>query len=169
MTRVLTGMVAVAIIGAATLGVACSDDGDALTLEEYFEELQALDDRFEEESAQLDAAFDTEDLDEIKSAFDAGTTAAGEFVDGIDALEPPDEAQEAHDEAVAAGTEFVDALETFNDEVQDAESTEALSEIDFAAIGDASERFTAACLDLEGVAVENSIEVDLNCEESSEG
>lgn len=168
MHRVVRGTVAAALIGVALLGFACSDDGGgALTLEEYFAELQELDDRFEEEGDQLDAAFESEDLDEIKSAVDDGTTSAREFVDDIDALEPPDEAQEAHAEAVAAGNELVDALDTFNDAVQDADSTEALAEIEFGAIGNASDRFTQACLDMEALAADLDAELDLNCEEQT--
>lgn len=170
MTLGLRVLIAGAVIGVAALGYGCSDDGGgALTLEEYFAKLQALDDEFEDDSAALDSAFESEDLDEIKSALDAGTTSTGEFVDDVAELEPPEEVQETHDEAVAAGNELVEAIEAFNDEVQEAESLEALQEIDFAAIGDASERFNAVCLDMEAVASENNIELDLNCEDPSDG
>lgn len=162
------GMIAAAIIGVAMLGAACSDDdGGALTLDAYFEKLQKLDDQFEEDSAALDAAFESQDLDDIKSAVADGTDSTEEFIDDLDALEPPADAQEAHDEAVTAGKEFLVALRDFNDDVQDADSTDALQEIPFDAIGEASDAFNDACLGLEALAADKDIELDLNCEESS--
>ena len=158
---------AVALVGAAAFGFACSDDGGSLTLDDYFSKLQKLDDQFEEDSAKLDAAFESEDLDEIKSAFESGTESAGDFVDDLDALEAPDEAKEIHEEAVAAGNELVDALKDMNDAIQDADSPDALATIDFDPVGTASERFNGACLDLEALAADKDIELDLNCEEAS--
>lgn len=163
----LTGRIAaaVAVVSMAVIGGwACSDGGGELSLDKYFEELQALDQRFEEQGAEADAAFESEDLDEIKDAFSDATKAADDFVSDIGDLDPPAEAQEAHDEAVAAGRDLVSELDDVSDLVQGAESPDDL----FAALaddafGEASDRFTAACFELQGIADENNIDVTLNC------
>jgi hypothetical protein len=152
----------------ALAGLACTDsEGNQLTLEEYFDELQKLDD---DTSERTDALFedveDPEDIDQFKEAYQELPGIIDDFVSGLEDLNPPDEAQDTHDEAVEAARGFQDEFDNFLDEIQDAESFEDLQDIgESDAFTEADERFTQACLDLEEVAADNDIDADLDCED----
>lgn len=151
-------------VAVALTAAACGGGGsDSLTLEEYFDEIEALDKRFNEDSDALDAAFNSDDLDEIKGAFEDGAANVEEFVNELDSIDPPDEVQEAHDEAVSAGGELVTAFKAMSDDVQNVESVDDLVSLNTDDAAAASERFTAACFDIQQVATDNEIEVTLSC------
>lgn len=158
-----------AVISAALFGGwACSDDGGgALTLEEYFQELEDVDN---ETSDRTDALFENvsedPDLDEVKDAYAGFPDIIDDFVSGLEDLNPPDEVQEEHDDAVAAARDFRAVFDDTIDQVQDAESLEDIQTIgDGEAFTAADDAFTQACLDLEAAAEANNITVDLDCED----
>lgn len=162
---------AITLVGFGLVGGACGGDGggDALTLEEYFERVDELENKQLADSQAIDDELDLldEDLtvDEVADSFQEQIDVLRELRDGLDDLNPPDEAQDAHDEVVdsleASADEFEDLLDEFRDEdsVEDA----------FAAVGEAdtpeSDRATEACIDLQQVAADNGIDVELDCEE----
>jgi hypothetical protein len=158
---------AAALLGVAVFGGwGCTgDNGNELTLEEYFRELDILDN---ESSAEAEAAFDdvvdTTDIDAIKEAYDAYPGILGAFIEGLEDLDPPDEAEEVHERAVGAAREFGDALRDALTDLADVTSLEELGELGLGEeFTEAEDGFTTACLDLEELAVANSIDVDLDC------
>jgi hypothetical protein len=167
-------MKALAIAGLLLAGAAgvsaCSDDdggGNELTLEEYFEKLEAASDTFTEETdAIAEDLSDTEDLDEIRDGFGKLPALVDDFVGEMEDLNPPEEAQDAHDAAVEAGGEFRDAVDGVLEELEDVDAVEELSEVlDGDEVTSADEAFSAACRDLQDLADDNDIDVNLDCEE----
>lgn len=165
MIRVLVA--ALALIGGGTLVAACNDDGGSLSLEEYFERVDELDqaqqDRSTELEDELDALGEDASVDQVADSFQDQIGVLRDFVDDMDDLEPPDEVRETHDEAVralnAAADQFASALEDF----RDAASIEAA----FAAFESAdlseSEKADDACRELQAIANDNDVGVDLDC------
>ena len=158
---------AAALLGTAVVGGwACTDDeGNELTLEDYFQQLEELDDEFSE---QGDAAFanvpENPEPADVQAALEEFTGILGDFVADIEALEPPEEAQEAHDAAVEAGNATADAYDALAEEAGNVESVDELFTGDVGQEAqEAIDQFTTACLDLQQIADDNSIEVGLNC------
>jgi hypothetical protein len=164
LTRCATG--GVILVTAAFGGWACTDDdGNELTLEEYFQRIEDLDNDFSERG---DAAFenvpDEPEVTDVRDALIAFTDILDDFVAELDDLEAPEEARDAHDRAIDSGNEVRAEYERLVDLADDAESVDDLvSETQSESFTEASDRFTTACLDLQEVANENSIDVGLSC------
>ncbi len=175
-------LIAVVIVGALVLALgagACNDDGDdgggELTLTEYFSELDAI---MEDANSQMDALEDPEDrdvtseegqLEAIRDFYFAAKLAVieGTF-DRIEDLDPPAEVEDAHDALLAAGGDTVAAFEAIASQVAEAESLADLFELfDDDSSEAAGERFEQTCSDLQGIADENEIDVDLDCPSGS--
>ena len=158
---------AVALLVAAF--AACDGDG-GLTLEEYFQQLETLD---QDAEAGIEAlgfpeefASEEERVLAIQDFFAASVPIIANFVDAIDDLDPPTEAEDAHNEAVDAGRDFVIEAEDLTNELADVESSSELEEVfDAPEYDAASDRFDQACFDLQDIADANSIDVDLTCED----
>ncbi len=156
-------------LGAVAVG--CGGATKELTLEEYFERIEALsdeaDERFEPLVEALDQEFESE-ADQIEATrvfFNADIPILRDFVDALDDLDPPTEVEEPHEEAVAGGVELVEFLQDFIDRFSDVESTSELEELlDAPDLEAASGRFDRACLSLQDIADANGIAVDLDCE-----
>jgi hypothetical protein len=161
-------LVLVVTLGLAVVAVACGGGSDSLTLEEYFEELVAIDTEFSERAEELDAGLsETEDLDVIREALDDFLAVLDDFIAELEGLEPPDEAQEAHDEAVQAAQDFRDELDTVVESTEGAEDADAFFEsASSEELTTASQAFTDTCLALEGLATETDITADLDCDEA---
>lgn len=166
--------IALVIAGLSAFGaiaVACDNDGDgALTLEEFFAAVEALDEDLDTKSAEVDAEGealgDDATVDEVVASFRQQIALVDEFVEGLEALDAPAEAEDLLDEAVSAGGEVV---EIFNEGLDEGEDAATLDEF-FAAFDDvetdaAFERFDQVCLAAEALAADNDIALDLNCEE----
>lgn len=177
-TRVAVTLLAGLLVLFGAVAAACDGDGGdgELTLEEFFQRVQELDDQFEAGSDALDAQFDEFDqlseedaLERTPGLLQQQADLVEEFVDGLDALEVPDEAAELQDEAVSAGRDVVTAFNDLLDDVEVAETFDALFGIfEDEAFLAAVERFEQACLDAEELAADNGITVELNCEEEEE-
>ena len=166
--------IAAALVALGITAAACGGD-DKLTLEEYFERFEAID-------ADVDAKFETlyedfpdeddeeffsneENLPLLKEIFAGFPVLLREALDQVEELNPPSEAEDAHDEFLATGREWLELLE---DAVNRVEAVDSISEIEEElepAVGEAQERFDAACLDVVGVGEANGIVVDVSCEE----
>jgi hypothetical protein len=183
-TRLIPLALTVALLLSLGVVAGCGDDngdgnGGALTLAEYFEKLDELDETFAAESdaieAEMDEALtDLEDEDEIIDLFSQSfrdqLDNMEDFMGELGDLEPPAEVEEVHDEAVAAFQESTELLNGFIDDLGDAESISDFEALDDAALEAASERRTQACLDVEQSAADNGIDLDLSCgDEDEEG
>jgi len=164
------------LVGLATFGVACKNGGGGLSLEEYFQKLDSV-------QEQADATFATQEAstgepsqdasgeelaaflrDNVTSSADVLRDAAADVND----LEPPDEVADAHSDLVAATNDLVAAFDDMAGSVPD---TLTLAELEQGAffnsdeLNAADEQFVAACNALEQIASDNGITVDLACDE----
>ena len=170
-------VIACLLVVAGSFAAACGsdDDGDPLTLEEFFQQIEDLDNDYEARTvsleADLDEAFaDIESVDEAidaaQSFFDEGAAAIETFVEGIADIDPPAEAEEFHDEVVEAYRTVVDL---FSDAVDQIEETTTEEEFDAlfetSALEDA---FDEVCQDAQAFADDRGISVDFNCGDEEE-
>ena len=164
----------VVLLLVAGLAVACSDgDGGSLSLEEYFQQLdeaqngvdQRFDDFFQQEEPGPDAS--EEDIAAFAhGVVQAFATILGDAEGTFGDLEPPAEAEDPHNDLLEAIGDSRAALEGAEDDIPDALSLEELETFDpFAEAEDAFGRVDAACKELQTIADDSSIDVDLECEE----
>jgi hypothetical protein len=165
-------LITVLLLAFGAIAAACGGGGNGeLTLEEYFERLDAImedaDSRMEalEGPEEMDLASEEEQLEAIREFyFDANLAIIEGSLDEIEGLDPPPEVEEAHDALLAAGADTVAAFEEVGSQVAEAESLADLVELfDDGRLEAAGEGFEQACLELRGIADENEIDVDLNC------
>ena len=156
------------LLAFGAIAAGCGDDDEELTIEEYFQRLQALD---ADVSAQLDALEfpeDPEDLANFQAFFEAAAAVIEDGVERLADIDPPGDVEDAHNEFSDAAAAFQDASEDVAGELEDVESASELEEVltaseaEFAPV---EERFETACLALEAIATDNGIAVDLDCEE----
>lgn len=162
---------------------ACGDDGDGggngqtVSLDQYLREFERLSNEADTRSEALDSAFDgiNQDtpVDELKqifiNAFDSFEDISRDLRAGLEAMEPPDEVEDQHNEILDAFSDFEDGFQEGIDNVQDAETQEdvltaAQEATELDDVVDASERLDEACLELQTLADDNSIDVDLECD-----
>ena len=168
---------ALALLGSLMLAfgaiaAGCDDNGDGggdgLTLEEFFQRVEELDDDFEARNAEIEAEFeelsDEETLDQGPDLLGRLAELVGEFVDDLAALNPPEEATDLLEEAVSAGRNVEDTFDGLVAELEGAQSLDDLfsffEDPDFNA---ARGRFSQVCYDAEALAADNDITIDLNC------
>ncbi len=157
------GTLILLMLGTFALGCDGNDE-DGLTLEEYFQQFEALGDKADE---QLDALhetssqeFDSED-DELAAYRDfviAGAKIQRDFIEALDDISPPPEAEAAHRELVQALPESSDLLV---DRVMNADSFSELGESADPAFEVAIERSDQACSALQDIADAYGIDVGL--------
>ena len=162
-------LIAAVVLAFGVVASACDSDG-ALSIEEYFQEVDALIDDVAEQSnalgeevfVELDPSAPFAEQIEAVRAFNSGFQAITEgFVDSLNDLDPPAEVEVGHTAFVEAADDFVEASEDFVDQLDEVES-EAELEALFAAFDEAGDP-EQACLDLQDIADENEIDVSLNC------
>ena len=158
----------------ATVAGACGGGGSELSLEQYFEQVDAIVAGLEQRTVvlgqALEESFDSEE-EEIEAYRDNFTTVLPvyrDFGDDFDEMEPPAEVADAHGELVAGFASFLDGLETLIDQFAEVESASELSALLLdpdSELRSATGRFAAACLQLRSIADDNDIDVDLICAE----
>lgn len=173
MKRRLTSLViAVLSLGLVIVG-ACGDSSDTLTLEEYFERLDAVleagDGELETVIAQYvetsDAAqTDEESQDAFRDYFAGTGEVFQQVISGLESIEPPPPVKDAHDEYV---TLEVEALDFFSANIEPAQGASTLREILDELQGPAAEEIIArraeGCLALQAIADDSDITIDLGC------
>ena len=157
-----------------TLGAFAAGCGreDSLTLEEYFQQLDALTAAAEERAvefeeafdAQMDAAASEEDVlavfeDALRNAQPIFTT----FVDGLNDLNPPAAVEELHNEFADASAELAASLEEVLNEFGDQDFAADLNLFEESSLSQAGDRFDKTCAALQDFADENEIDVDIVC------
>jgi hypothetical protein len=163
------------VLGSGVLLVSgCTSGDSSLSLEEYFAELGALQERaasqFEQASElpEDDSALlmDEANLPLLKEVNALVPTVLSDMLDRLETLDPPSEAEEAHTAMVAALAEadslLDDAGETLDGAQTIAEFTALSEELD-ATLAPAFARFDDACFDLMLLAAENNITAELDC------
>ena len=159
------------------IAAACDGD-DELTLEEFFQQGQAIDDDFEERFERVLDDFPDERDDEFfsneenfplyKAALAEFPVLFAEFYDELETLNPPSEAENAFDELLTSGRELVELQEELGDRVEGAESLAELDRITVEAEAESQsvgERYQAACQSLQKIADANGIVGNIACAE----
>jgi hypothetical protein len=163
----------VPLLAMALLACGCGKGGEGgeaeLSIEEYFQSVEAIWDEYEEREAEADQLF-SEGLgepDALKDAFVVLLLAYGRALDRQDSLAPPREAEKAHEELLSAAEEVLEVTEDIADRLRGAESQSEIQEV-IAAFEDrgeiASRRLRNACFALQAIADEKNIDVGLDCE-----
>jgi hypothetical protein len=154
-----------------------SGNGGELSLEEYFQEIDEIFNVSDEEIDGLDTELDTAideaaTFDEQIQAFDGFLDQSIDILSGaaedMEALETPSEVAEPHDEFTQSVRDGIASTEALREDLAGAsneiEMAEAVSQFDEEIVRN-TEDADAACLELQSIADENSIVVDLNCED----
>ena len=165
-------LVAALALLVAAFAAACGD-GDELTLEEYFQRIEALEDDLNAEEEELlaeiatvstVAATEEEELEILKEFMAVLIPLARSYVEGLERIDPPSEVEDVHNEAVALQVEARETIEDLNERVQRIESADELEEFEFELeTADFLDRRDQNCFALEAIAEENGIFVDLGC------
>jgi hypothetical protein len=166
-------LIASMAIGAIALGaIACNDDKESLTLEEYFQRVDEIDN---DGTERIDAVFngitDEDDVQQFREAFKDFAPILGDLADDLDGLDPPDEVRDEHDAMAEALNAFADKANDIAEDIDDIEAAtpdELFAAIDEQGFTETDDAFTAACRDLQQVATDNSIDVDLDCEDEED-
>jgi hypothetical protein len=159
------------VLAVSLLVVGCGDDdGGALTVEEYFAQLETAGTEFAERGDAADTELtESEDpVGDAKRIIPEFVEILGDFVDVLDGLSPPEEVAEAHDSTVEAGRDALAALRDAADQIADVDDLGGLVEFfegpAMSAFDTAGARFEAGCAQLEGLAGEQGLDVDLRCD-----
>ena len=166
-------LAAVTLVGFGVFAQGCGDDdgggGSTLTLEQYFEQVDELDDERMVKSDELNR--EIIDLGTDASADDAADSFQGQvdlFEDlrsQLDAISPPAEVDDAHKNFIrvlgVSKGQFEEVIEEFRNADSVEAAFEALEDSEFTPVEDIS----AACRELEQIAADNDIEVDLDCDD----
>lgn len=139
--------------------------GKQLTLEAYFEKVDAADNKTEEKTSAIsDSLADTEDVKTIQDAFAQFPDIIRDFLKEMERLNPPDEAKDAHEAAIEAGRNTIDEFDSVLDDVNAADTLEdVIAALDNEAFTAADEAFTETCVELQTIADDNEIDVQLDC------
>ena len=164
--------IAALVLAFGAVTAACGGGGgEPLTLQEYFQRLDEVfenaDERFLTLADQCEEIAESEgaEIAATRCFFNATTQVLREIIDEAEALDPPTEAEAVHDELVTAGADFRQLLEGLGERLADIESTSELEELsEDRELEAAGERFERTCFDLEEIARQNDIDVDLGCE-----
>lgn len=178
MKGIITLLGVVLLAFGAVMG-ACDGDGDAeLTLEEYFQRIEELNDDYD---ARAEAAGDfwedltgaeseEERIEVIRYWLDVQVDLIEGFFDGmvaLTALNPPDEVEDEHAEKVDATRAAFDLFRDRIDELEELEGAEFLAGVselfEGEDLAEAEERGDEACFALQAIADENEIDIDLDC------
>jgi hypothetical protein len=105
--------------------------------------------------------------DAIADIYDELVRVYEEFVADFADLEPPDEAQDAHDRAIDALNDAVEEFDAFTGRLRetDPEELERVFVENITALAAASDRSDQACVEIEELAAEHDVEIDLDCNE----
>jgi ABC-type transporter Mla subunit MlaD len=149
--------------------VACGG-GDSMSLEEYLTEFA----RIGEETEDAVDAVATPDVGSNPSVEEGKDALATYFEEirevtedaraEVEDLDPPGEAQDEHENFLDEIDELLDALDTYADRIADADTAEEFQ----AATSDTSDLDAtnfSSCDDLQQLADDNRIDVDLRCDE----
>ncbi len=141
----------------------------------YFEEIDSLHDDFVERGDALSEQFpDAFTEPEATRDYYVGLVPIfDDFLDGLSDVDPPSEVEDSHSELLDSLAGVIESLEDLVDRLAAAESSSELEDLlnafadepDFVA---ARDRFQTACFDLQSIADDGDVVIDLECETESE-
>ncbi len=171
-------LIAVLLLALIALASACGGDGggdgDALSLKQYYQRVDELvDDVVEQGDELLEEAFTDVDTSSSEDAQLAASEVylqgfveiIDQFLDDLRDIEPPSEVRDFHDAFVDAANDFAGASRDVIDRIEDVLSPGGLGELlDDRDLNEAGDRVEQACFDVQDLAEEHGIDIDLNCE-----
>ena len=167
---------AVALIACTGLAWAASacNGGGASSLEDYFEEYEKLDNKAEDATADLQREFDAsltatslndEVRKDLRDYYTRQIEVRQDYADSVARLDPPEAARAAHDASVTSYQAVLDAFSGIVDDIGQAQTIDDLDNIftgaELTAAIDAANK---ACADLQKVADDNNVNVNLECD-----
>lgn len=167
MTRSIALLVLPAVL---VLAAACGGGGEAPTLQQYFQRIEGIIDDLSEQTDALGNPFEADVVDEervnlVRDSTDALAALWRDSVEQFGDIEPPAEVTAAHEEAVAARDERARAVEGLVDQLKGVESIAELDTLIWVevreAFSTAAGRYEQACLELQGIADDSGINVEL--------
>lgn len=165
-------LIALLLLVFGALTAACGGE-KSVTLEEYFQQLEALTATAEEGGAEFEDAFNAE-LDAATSeeerlavwedAFTKSQLIFTTFADGLNDLNPPAAVEELHNEYVDESAELLAALE----EVLNGLDLDSVTDLfdglfEESGLNQTGDRFDKTCAALRDFADKNEIDVNLVC------
>ena len=155
----------------AAVAVACGggDSGGELSVEQYFEQVGAivegLQDRTVTFEQPLEQEFDSEaeQIGAFRDAFSTAIPIFRAFVDDLGDIDAPPEVADAHGDLIAGIAGLVDGLEDLTDGLEGVKTLSEMQDLVISGFGSAIGQLAAACLQLQTIADENAIDVDLGC------
>jgi hypothetical protein len=158
-------------------GISACGEGDELTLDEYFRQLEAAGGGANQRSAALQDEFEmrlrlpetAEEIIEATRQFYSGNASIfRDLSDNLEGVEPPTEVEEAHEGFVDATRVSAAVYENLSERAARAQSVPELQQLvaalDRRTVEAVFERVVDACLVLQGIADEIGIDVFLECE-----
>ena len=159
-----TRFLGVGIIGLTLLLAACGGDDDGtsdLTVGQYFDRIESLAD---DTTDRLNNLPEPADLAAVAASFNQTLDIFSEFLDDIEDATPPNEVRAAHDAFVAAFDEFIEANRILATQLEGATTAEEFTAIlQSPPAGSDQDNFSRACADLQQVATDAGLDVDLGC------
>lgn len=157
------------LLAIGTLAGACGSSGGSLSLEDYFQKVDALDEESSNKTSGLDDELQaTDDVDEARDLITELIAAFDEFRDSLADLDAPDEAADAQASTIEGFDAFIaeltGALESASDATTIDELYGAFLNVDESGVNQATE----ACIELEQIANDNGIDVDFDCGEGGD-
>lgn len=169
----LTAVIALVALAAAATGCGGGDGG--ATTEEYFRQVEALVGDVDQQSEALEsqwqeklasASSDQDQLELVRDFYYELFSLTDDFADGLADIEPSKEVEEAHDALVDLAGQFSSVWSDMSDDVKNATTEAELEELltgdQFEEIG---QRFEQACFELQRIADDGGIDVNLECGE----
>lgn len=183
----------VVALGSVALACGDSDDADdngenggtgseTLTLDSYFDRVKGIMDGASQNGDEIESAIDDriDGASGIEDVLDALAEGLGDFLalsegvrDDLDGITPPSEVEDQHRELLALYSTTVSALGSLVDDVEeidpDADEEVILEQVtdfgtrvqtEFGSLGTQGE---VSCFELQGIADENEIDIDLEC------
>ncbi len=151
------------------IAAACGGDDEKLTLEEFFQQGDAIDDDFQQRFDRLPDEYPDPNLENFqtyKEFFGEFAVLFTEFIDELEVLNPPSEAEDAFDELLTAGSEFGELRQKLGDRLEGveslAEANQVLSELSVETQA-VDERYWDACKSLRKLADANGIVASFDC------
>jgi hypothetical protein len=166
--------VVLAAVAGLLLLAACGGGGseEKVSLEEYFQQFDAIEEGMKTSTTALDEQSQGvvgEDVQATRDYIDGYYDIVSQGLNDVKALQPPSEAKDAQDEFVAALSDMIALWKDLGDRLANVETSADLQEVlagvaDDTSWQDASQKFTDACRNLQGIATDNGIDVTLDCE-----
>lgn len=172
--RLLAALLAVAALF-ALVATACGGDGEStITLAEYFRRFDSLDDDIASQQASLRERYPDpyQGGETARRFYEEGVPLLDNAVERLSAIDPPSAVEEVHNRVLNAMRVRAEASQTILEDLEDAQSRDDV----LAAVNAVSDDVDAAlanldqaCLDLQAIADQNGVAVNLECETGEDG